>query len=71
MRNARPVARLRAALLVVGSVLALGLTYQTGDWYIFGAWWVVCLLAFPVCFVIALRKGKVRAENGSSDEGLR
>ncbi len=71
MNNASPTRWIRPALVILCSFASLGLSLSTGNWYIFGAWWLVCLLAFPVCFIIALLKGNARVKSETSNENIR
>jgi hypothetical protein len=36
----------------------LAVSLYTVNWNIFGAWWMVCLLGFGTCFILALVNGR-------------
>ena len=71
MNHSSPARRIRLALLILCSFGSLGLSVSTGNWYIFGAWLLVCVLAFPLCFIITLytRKAPIKGEGADENSG--
>jgi hypothetical protein len=63
--------RFLRVLFIMCSFASLGVSLYTGDWRVFGAWWVVCLLIFAVCFLLALFGGRGQTGSGTSHENVR
>jgi hypothetical protein len=71
MKTPPQTRRFLRVLFIVCSFASLGVSLYTGDWNIFGAWWVVCLLIFAVCFLLALFGGRAHNGSGTSNENVR
>ena len=71
MRISSQTQRFLRVLFIMCSFASFGVSLYTGDWRIFGACWVVCLLIFAVCFLLALFGGRAQTGSGSSHENVR
>ena len=58
-------------LFIMCSFASLAVSLYTGDWRVFGVCWVVCLLIFGVCFLLALFDGRAQTGSGTSHESVR
>jgi len=71
VKRPAPLQRFLRTLFIVCSFASLAVSLYTGNWNIFGAWFLVCLLGFITCLVLTLINGRAPVENGGSDENGR